>query len=210
MVDFEALKIAIAELEEDDVTEILNEVMSDGGSKAQEAMAACQEGMNAVGDYFEKGDYFIGDLIFAGELMTQAVDILKPALVGEGGNSGGRVIICTVAGDLHDIGKNIVKSMLEAGGIEVIDLGIDCAPEIIIEAVKKEDIKVVLLSGVLTLAIDSMKKTIEQFKAEGLREKVKIMVGGAPVNAGTQEITGADAWATNPQVTVKQCQEWLS
>ncbi len=209
MADFNELKSVMGELDEEEVVRILNEVMQDGGSQAQEAMAACQEGMNIVGKYFEDGEYFVGDLIYAGDLMTQAVEILKPALLGEKTSGGGKVILCTVEGDLHDIGKNIVRAMLEAAGIEVIDLGIDVKAETVVETVKKEDIHVVLLSGVLTLSIDSMKNTISTICEEGLRDSVKILIGGAPVNAEVAELIGADDWATNPQKTVQRSQEWL-
>ena len=143
--------------------------------------------------------------------MTQAVGILKDALVAQDdGDSSEKVILCTVKGDLHDIGKNIVGAMLEAAGFEVHDLGIDVAPETIVEEAKKEDIHIILLSGVLTLAIDSMKDTVEAFKAAGMRENVHIMIGGAPVSEGFCKSTGADAWAQNPQTTVQYCKEWAA
>ena len=127
MIDFEALAEAMGDLDEDIMEEALNEVMSDGGSGAQQAMEACQKGMDIVGERFEEGEYFVGDLIYAGELMTKAVEILKDALVtGDGSETEKtKMILCTVKDDLHDIGKNIVRSMLEAAGFDVLDLGID-------------------------------------------------------------------------------------
>ena len=208
MIDFEALAQAMGELDEDAVNEMLNQVMAEGGADAQKAMEACQKGMNIVGDLFEEGEYFVADLIFAGELMTGAVAILKDALVsGDGAATKARMILCTVKDDLHDIGKNIVKAMLEAGGFEVIDLGIDVPASKVVETVKAEGIKIVALSGVLTLAIDSMKDTVAALKEAGLTD-VKVIVGGAPVNEQVCVITGADAWATNPQVTVQTCKAW--
>ena len=167
--------------------------------------------MDIVGSQFESGEYFVGDLIFAGELMTDAVAILKDALVN-GGSEGpkSRMILCTVKDDLHDIGKNIVRSMLEAGGFDVLDLGIDVPPERIVEAAKENDIKIIGLSGVLTLAIDSMKNTVEAFQAAGLRDSTKIIIGGAPVSADACAHVGADAWAINPQDTVRICSEWAA
>ena len=210
MIDFKALAQAMGELDEDLVNEMLNQVMAEGGADAQKAMEACQEGMNIVGNLFEEGEYFVGDLIYAGELMTGAVAILKDALVSaDGAGSKTRMILCTVKDDLHDIGKNIVKSMLEASGFEVVDLGIDVPAATIVETAKKENIKIVALSGVLTLAIDSMKATVEAMKAAGLND-VKIIVGGAPINEQACAITGADAWATNPQVTVQTCKNWAA
>ncbi|MDE7055504.1 MAG: cobalamin-dependent protein [Oscillospiraceae bacterium] len=211
MVNFEELARAMGELDEDTVKDILGEVMADGGSEAAKAMDACQKGMDIVGSQFESGEYFVGDLIFAGELMTDAVAILKDALVN-GGSEGpkSRMILCTVKDDLHDIGKNIVRSMLEAGGFDVLDLGIDVPPERIVEAAKENDIKIIGLSGVLTLAIDSMKNTVEAFQAAGLRDSTKIIIGGAPVSADACAHVGADAWAINPQDTVRICSEWAA
>lgn len=210
MVNMEELAEAMGELEEETVQELLNQVMEEGGGQAQEAMDACQKGMDIVGDYFEKGEYFVSDLIFAGDLMTQAVGILKDALISGDGGSGSQtsLILCTVQNDLHDIGKNIVRSMLEANGFHVIDLGIDVPPAVIVDKVKETGVKIVLLSGVLTLAIDSMKATVEALKDAGLRDETHVLIGGAPVSAEYCEVVGADAWAHNPQTTVQYCKEW--
>ena len=211
MVNFEELAQAMGNLEEDEMVEMLNQVMADGGGQAGEAMAACQKGMDIVGNLFEQGEYFVGDLIYAGELMTQAVGILKDALISgdSSDNAHAKMILCTVKDDLHDIGKNIVKAMLEANGFEVIDLGIDVAPETIVEKVKEENIKIVALSGVLTLAIDSMKATVEALKAAGLPD-VKVIIGGAPVSENARAATGADEWAHSPQKTIQVCKAWAS
>lgn len=211
MLDFDALATAMGELDEDTMLEILNGVMADGGSEAGKAMEACQKGMDTVGTLFENGEYFVGDLIYAGELMTEAVDIMKDALASGDGASGPKtkMILCTVKDDLHDIGKNIVRAMLEANGFEVIDLGIDCPKERILETAKKENIKIVALSGVLTLAIDSMKQVVELFKAEGM-DDVKIIIGGAPVSAEACKVTGADEWAHSPQKTIQTCKNWAN
>lgn len=208
-MDVKILKQVVGDLDEEQMVEMLNQVMEDGGSQAKEALEACQGGMDIIGDLFESGEYFVGDLIFAGELMTQAVDILKPALAGHTSETVGKVILCTVEGDLHDIGKNIVRSILEANGIEVVDLGIDTPPEKIVETMKREDIHVVLLSGVLTLALDSMKKTVDTITEAGLRDKAKVLIGGNPVTEDALKLTGADAWAKNPQLTTQICLEWL-
>lgn len=209
MMDFEKLAEAVGELDEDSMVEQLTQVMNEGGQDAPQAMEACQKGMDIVGERFEEGEYFVGDLIYAGELMTKAVEILKDSLIsGEGeGDNKARMILCTVKDDLHDIGKNIVRSMLEAAGFEVLDLGIDVAPAAIVEAVKENHIKIVGLSGVLTLAIDSMKATVAALREAGM-DDVKIIIGGAPITEEICSYTGADAWATNPQVTVQTCKEW--
>ena len=207
MIDYEALTQAMGDLDEDTVTEMLNALMAEGGEGAKDALAACQKGMDQVGKLFETGEYFVGDLIYAGELMTAAVDILKPALITGGvSEKKTQMILCTVKGDLHDIGKNIVRSMLEAGGFEVLDLGIDVPPEKIVETAKAENIKIIALSGVLTLAITAMKTTVEAIKAAGL--DCKVIIGGAPVSEAAKAITGADEWAYSPQKTVNVCREW--
>lgn len=208
MLDFEKLATAMGDLDEDTVVEILKGVMADGGSEASKAMEACQKGMDEVGSRFESGEYFVGDLIYAGELMTDSVEILKDALVAGGAESDAKtkMILCTVKDDLHDIGKNIVKAMLEANGFEVLDLGIDVPAEKIVETVKAEGIKIVALSGVLTLAIDSMKNTVEALKAAGC--DCKVIIGGAPVSENSQALTGADEWAQSPQKTVQTCLAW--
>lgn len=199
----------MADLEEDELLEAVNAVMADGGKEVQKAVAAMQDGMQEVGARFESGEYFVADLIYAGEIMTGAMEILKPALAGDSGDKAGRMILCTVKDDLHDIGKNIVRAMLEAGGFEVLDLGIDTPADVIVETAKKENIKIIALSGVLTLALDSMKGVVEAFKAAGLREDVKIIIGGAPVSPEACENCGADAWAHSPQKTVEVCKSWL-
>lgn len=209
MIDFEKLAQAMGELDEDTVVELLNEVMAQGGAEADKAMEACQKGMEIVGNLFEEGDYFVGDLIYAGELMTQAVEIMKDALAsGENAGPKTRMILCTVKDDLHDIGKNIVKAMLEANGFDVIDLGIDVPASRIVETAKAENIKIVALSGVLTLAIDSMKATVDALKDAGI--DCRIIIGGAPVNENVQKITGADEWAVSPQKTVNVCKAWAA
>lgn len=208
MIDFEKLAQAMGELDEDTVVEMLEAVMADGGTEAPKAMEACQKGMDIVGKLFEEGEYFVGDLIYAGELMTQAVEIMKDALAsGDGSGPKTKMILCTVKDDLHDIGKNIVKAMLEANGFDVIDLGIDVPADKIVATAKAENIKIVALSGVLTLAIGSMKATVEAFKAAGM-DDVKIIIGGAPVNKAVCEQVGADEWAFSPQRTVDVCKSW--
>ena len=205
MIDFEALAVAMGELDEDTVKEMLESV--DSVEAANAAMEACQKGMDTVGRLFEEGEYFVGDLIYAGELMTDAVEVLKPFLAAcEGSGSKTKMILCTVKDDLHDIGKNIVRSMLEANGFEVLDLGIDCPAEKVVQTAKAEGIKIVALSGVLTLALDSMKATVEAIRAAGL--DCKVIIGGAPVSAEACRNIGADEWAHSPQKTVATCKAW--
>ena len=207
MMDFENLAVAMGELDEDTVKEILEGI--DNADDANKAMEACQKGMDTVGKLFEEGEYFVGDLIYAGELMTDAVEVLKPFLAGAASSgSKTKMILCTVKDDLHDIGKNIVRSMLEANGFDVLDLGIDCPAEKVVETAKAENIKIVALSGVLTLALDSMKATVEAIRAAGL--DCKVIIGGAPVSAEACKNIGADEWAHSPQKTVNTCKSWAN
>ena len=205
-MDYNQIKAAMQDLDEELLLELVEQATAEG--HVQEALSACQEGMETVGRLFEDGEYFVGDLIFAGEIMVGAMDIMKPALSDSGSESKyGKMILCTVKDDLHDIGKNIVKAMLEAGGFEVLDLGIDVAPETIVKAAKDNDIKIVALSGVLTLALNSMKATVKAFRDAGM-DDVKIIVGGNPVTADSCAAMGADEWAYSPQKTVAVCQGW--
>ena len=204
-MDFDKLAEALGELDEDTVKELLEAV--DSSESANAAMEACQKGMDTVGKLFEEGEYFVGDLIYAGELMTDAVETLKPYLAGtEAAGAKTKMILCTVKNDLHDIGKNIVRSMLEANGFQVLDLGIDCPAEKVVETARAEDVRIVALSGVLTLALDSMKETVAALKAAGLG--CKVIIGGAPVSADACRIIGADEWAHSPQKTVDTCKTW--
>lgn len=211
MIDFEALERAVGDLDEEKVLAILKELVEKNPSEeeAQKAVMACQNGMNIVGDLFEKGEYFVGDLIFAGELLTNAIEILKPLLGNESGSKIGRILLGTVAGDLHDIGKNIFKSMAEAAGFEVFDFGVDVPPENFVVKAKEVKPAIVGMSGVLTLALESMKVTVDALKEAGLRDHVKIIIGGNPVTKESCEMIGADAYTTNAAEGVKICRGWL-
>ena len=207
-MDFEQIKNAMGDLDENALMPLMNDVMSQGGDASQ-ALEALRAGMEKVGRLFEDGEYFVGDLIYAGEIMTDAVEIIKPALAKEASGAGGKVLICTVRDDIHDIGKNIVKTLLEAGGFEVTDLGTDASPDEIVNTCRENGINIVALSGVLTLALDSMKDTVKAFEDVGLRNDVKIIIGGAPVNEEAFKTVGADAWSSSPQKTVEICRSWI-
>jgi methanogenic corrinoid protein MtbC1 len=206
-MEYDTIKTAMAELDEDVLLEEMRKV-ADGDGTAEEALEACQKGMDEVGRLFEEGEYFVGDLIFAGEIMTEAVELIKPRLAGTGGGSYGKMLIATVKNDLHDIGKNIVKIILEAGGFDVLDLGTDVSPEAIVEAARENGIRIIALSGVLTLSIESMKETVDAFTAAGMRDGVKIVIGGAPITEAACERVGADAWTKSPQKALAYCREW--
>ena len=211
MADYKKLADLLGELDEEGVLGFLDDMVTSGASSedAMKAVAACQDGMKTVGDLFEKGEYFVGDLIFAGEILTGAIGKLKPLLKGEGGEKLGNLVLGTVHGDLHDIGKNIFKNMVEIAGFEVYDIGIDQAPETFVAKIKEVNPVIVGMSGVLTLALDSMKDTVDAIKAAGLRDKVKIIIGGNPVTKEACEQIGADAFTTNAAEGVRICENWV-
>jgi methanogenic corrinoid protein MtbC1 len=180
------------------------------GAETQAAISALQDGMATVGNLFEKGEYFIGDLIFAGELLTELVAILKPNAVSAGPSNAGKILLGTVKNDLHDIGKNIFKSMAKASGFEVHDMGIDQDPQIFVDKVRELRPDVLGLSGVLTLAVSSMKGTIDALKAAGLKDQVKVIIGGACASKEAMDASGADAWTTNAAEGVKICLDWVA
>jgi methanogenic corrinoid protein MtbC1 len=210
-VNLESLTLALRDLDEEKVMGILGQFINSEPSHedAQKVVAACQQGMAMIGDLFESGEYFVGDLIFAGELLTMAISILKPVLGSAGQTSAGTIVIGTVAGDLHDIGKNIFISMAEAAGFRIVDIGIDQSASSFVDKVKEVKPDIVGMSGVLTLALESMKDTVDKLKEAGLRENIKIIIGGNPVSREACVHTGADAFTTNAAEGVKICQEWV-
>jgi methanogenic corrinoid protein MtbC1 len=211
MIDTAKLKQIVGELDEDSVNKVLDQFLSSNpsGDDARKMVEACQQGMEIVGSKFESGEYFVGDLIFAGELLTFCIGKLKPFLGSGGGETRGTIVLGTVEGDIHDIGKNIFKGMAEAAGFKVVDVGIDQSPDAFVNAVKESKPNVVGFSGVLTLSIDSMKRTVEALKGAGLRDGVKIIIGGNAVNQEACTHTGADAWSKNAAEAVKTCGSWI-
>ncbi|MCL2825821.1 MAG: cobalamin-dependent protein [Eggerthellaceae bacterium] len=210
MIDANEITQQMSDLDEDALLESLTGVINEDPDSAMAALQACQAGLEQVGKRFEAQEYFLSDLVYAGELMTDAAAILKPALAESTTASLGKVVICTVKGDIHNIGKNIVCTMLDAAGFEVIDLGVDVPAADIVQAVKDSGAKIVALSSVLTLAVDSIQEAIAAFVAAGIRDQVKIIIGGGPVSAVVCENTGADAWARNPRDGVNICREWAT
>jgi len=168
--------------------------------------------MSIVGERFSSGEYFIPDLLYSGEIMKELVALIEPKLKEVRGTEAkklGKVIIATVEGDIHDIGKNMVVFMLEIGGFEVYDLGIDVPVQTIVDKVKETNAPVVGLSGFLTLAYDSMKKTVEALEAAGLRDKVKVMIGGGQIDEHVKKYTGADAFGLDAMDAVKLAKQWI-
>ena len=185
MCEKEALEIATTRL--------------DAGGEPLEILTLCKEAMDIVGRKFEEGEFFIPELVMAGEILGQVTAVVKPHLPTSAEASGhrqGKVVLGTVHGDIHDIGKNIVGFMLDVNDFEVCDLGVDVAPERFIEAIEQHSPDVVALSGFLTLSFDSMKRTIEAIAKAGYRDAVKIIIGGGQVDDAILRHTGADSMAT--------------
>ena len=151
--------------------------------------------MSEVGQKFECNEYFVPELLLAARAMKAALELVRPLLVAGGIEPIGRVVIGTVKGDMHDIGKNLVSAMLEGGGFEVIDLGVNVPPDRFVAAVKEKNAKIVALSALLTTTMPSMKATIDAFKEAGIREQVKILIGGAPVTQRYADEIGADGYS---------------
>ena len=205
----EKLIQAFADMEEQETVRIAKDMLA-AGAQAMEVLEASKEALEIVGKRFECGEAFLPELMIAGEMMAELSALLKPLLKDAGERERlGKVIIGTVAGDVHDIGKNIVVFLLDAQGFEVIDLGVDVPTARFVEAIRESGAKVVGLSGLLTLAFDSMKSTVDAIAEAGLRDQVKIMVGGAPVNEQVRAHAGADAWARDAVAGVNMARQWL-
>ena len=182
----------------------------DKGEDPLNIFASCREAMDMVGKRFEKGEFFLPELMMSGEMLRQISELLKPLLKGDVQTErSGKVIVGTVQGDIHDIGKDIVVLMLDVNGFEVMDLGIDVPPEKFVDAIKDFQPAVVGLSGFLTLAFDSMKETVEAIQTAGLRDNVKIMIGGGQIDDEIKTYTTADAYGKDAMEAVKLTKDWI-
>jgi methanogenic corrinoid protein MtbC1 len=200
---------AIADMKEEEALKLVRE-MVEGGSDPMEILEAGRKAMDIIGQRYEKGTYFLPELMLAGEMLTQITDIIKPELAKMPEvKRHGKVVVGTVEGDIHDIGKNIVSFMLDVNGFDVLDLGVDVSPQKFVEAIQDFEPQVVGLSGFLALAYDAMKETVEAIKTAGLRDGVKIMVGGGQVSDEVRKYTGADAYGKDAMAGVSLAKEWV-
>jgi methanogenic corrinoid protein MtbC1 len=200
---------AIAEMREQEALGIARE-MVEGGSDPMEVLDAAREAMGIIGQRYEQGTYFLPELILSGVMLNQITEIVKPVLAEAAKvERHGKVVIGTVEGDIHDIGKDIVVFMLDVNGFEVLDLGIDVPPQKFVEAINDFQPQVVGLSGFLTLAFDAMKDTVEAIKKAGQRDKVKIMIGGGQISEEIRKHTGADAYGKDAVAGVSLVKEWV-
>ncbi|MDH4190527.1 MAG: cobalamin-dependent protein [Betaproteobacteria bacterium] len=203
----------LADMREDDALPLAKKMLLEDGIDPLHVLGLCRQAMDIVGKRFEEGEYFLPELVLAGEMLELVGAIAKPLIkLGPGGEAKklGKVLIGTVHGDLHDIGKNIVSFMLDINGFEVKDIGVDVPVKTFIEVINDYQPDVVGLSGFLTLAFDSMKETIAAIDNAGLRNKVHIMIGGGQIDETVRSYTGADAFGVNAVEAVNLCRGWMT
>ena len=202
------LAIALADLEEATVLKLVQERL-DAGEDPLAVVRSCREGMALVGQRYEAGEYYVSELIMAGEVFKQANALIGSRFKVDSGATRGTVIVGTVKGDIHDIGKDIVVSLLKAANYDVHDLGVDVPPDKFVDAAKETGAPVVGLSGLLTISFDSMKATVAALEAAGVRSQVKVMIGGGPVTEQVRGYVGADAAGHDAQAAVSLCNQWI-
>lgn len=199
---------SITKFEKEKALSVTQELL-DKDTRPEDILDCSRDAMQIIGDKFENGEYFLPELIIAGDILAAIADILKPLLQGNTQQERlGKVIFGTVEGDIHDIAKDIVISMLNVNGFEVIDLGVDVPAQRFVEVVQENQAKIVGLSGFLTLAIEPMRNTITALKEAGLTD-VKVMIGGGPINELVCEDTGADAWGANAMDAITIAKKWV-
>ncbi|MDH4212728.1 MAG: corrinoid protein [Candidatus Thorarchaeota archaeon] len=208
MMHHEDLSQMLINLEVDDIADRVEEKLSNG-AEPQEILEALTRGMNEVGRLYEENEYFLPELVLAGETMKEAFKVLKPYLkVGDASESSA-IITATVQGDTHDIGKNILITMLLSGGFEVIDLGTDCSADTIVQSVREHKARVVALSALLTTTMREISNVNQALKEAGLRDSIKLIVGGAPLSENLAKELGADAYGADAIEGVRKIRSLL-
>jgi len=205
---FSEIKTALVEFEVDHLKVKTQEAL-DRGVIAEEIISVLSEGMDVVGERYQTGEYFVTSLIIAGETMKEALEVLEPHLSGQGGAKRGKIVMATVAGDIHDIGKNIFTTLMATAGFEVIDLGVDVSAEAIVAAVREHSPDILGLSALLTTNLEQFPLIVEMLEKEGLRSMVKIVVGGATVTDEFAKGAGVDALAKSAVEGVNICKAWV-
>jgi trimethylamine corrinoid protein len=199
----------MADLKEQETIAVVKELIR-GGADSVGILDDARSAMELVGKRFEKCEYFIPDLMMAGEILKGISEIVRPLLQNaDTGGKKGKVIVGTVAGDIHDIGKDIVTFMLDVSGYDVLDLGVEVPVSTFVEKTREFQPQVVGLSGFLTLAFDSMKETIKAFEEAGLRDGIKIMIGGGQIDDEVRKYVRADAYGKDAVAAVNLCREWI-
>ena len=206
----ERLVDAISDMQEEEAIRLAKEML-DSGTDPQEILDASREAMTIVGNRYERKEYFLPELIIAGDLLKEIAALVKPRLKAIGaGKTLGRVLLGTVAGDIHDIGKDVVGFMLDVNNFEVKDIGVDVPAEMFVQMVREFKPNVVGMSGFLTQAFDQMKRTIKALQEAGLRSGVKIMIGGAIMDASVSQYVGADAYGADATAAVRLAKSWVA
>lgn len=199
---------ALANLEEDKVNEMVKKRL-DAGEDPMSILDECRQGMDIVGDRYKAGDYFLSELIVSGEIFKESMRLIEPNLkAGQDSDQATKVVLGTVKGDIHNIGKDIVAILLKGAGFEVYDLGIDVPPQAFVDKLKETGANILGMSGLLTPSFDSMKETVESVKEAGLRDKVKIVVGGGIVTEIVKRHTGADAFTDDGLEGLEICKRF--
>jgi len=192
----------LVELEEDKVLDSVRASL-DAGVEPMAVVEELRNGMSEIGKRFEAREYYLSELIMSAEIFKQAMEIIETRLDGASQATKGTVVLGTVQGDIHDIGKNIVASILRCEGFEVHDLGVDVPPEKFVAKLEETGAGLLALSGLLTIAFDTMKTTVEAVTAAGLRDRVRVIIGGGPVNEAVVEFTGADTFGKDAAEAVR-------
>jgi 5-methyltetrahydrofolate--homocysteine methyltransferase len=204
------LQDAIVNLDIDGVKKASEEALSSGLPAYKAVVDGMAKGMEIVGQKYEDGEYFLAELIMAGETMKEGMMVLEPHLKAGDIKIAGKVVIATVRGDLHDIGKNVVVTLMKAANFEIIDLGVDIKAEQFVEAVKEYNPDIVAMSALLTTTMIEMETVVKKLKEAGLRENIKIIIGGAPITPEYAKKIGADAAAKDAVEGVRKCNEWVN
>jgi methanogenic corrinoid protein MtbC1 len=200
---------AIANMREQEALQLARQIL-DAGTDPHVVLDAGHEAMALIGSRYDHKQYFLPELIVAGEMLKEIAEMVKPKLRGGDAEIAplGKVVIGTVEGDIHDIGKDIVGFMLDVNNFQVVDLGVDVSAEKFVDRIRQEKPQIVGMSGFLTLAFDQMRITVDALKEAGLRDKVKIMIGGAPMDDDAAKYIGADAFGADASVAVKLAKKW--
>jgi len=207
MKQIEALREAIITGNKNVAVELTRQILDESVDPQSLIDEAMLPAMDEVGRRFEEDEYFVPELLLSARAMKSALELISPLLSETSAAKKGCIVIGTVQGDLHDIGKNLVSAMLEGAGFDVVDLGSDVSPEMFVEAVEEKGANLVGLSALLTVTMPSMRSTIEALETAGLRDRVKILVGGAPLSTDHAEEIKADAYADNATAAVRAARE---
>ena len=200
---------AIADLKEDEVKKIVQDRIA-AGTDPLSIVDECRKGMEIVGDRYKNKEYFLGELIMSGEIFKDAMSVIEPRLkAGQAGKPLAKMVLGTAKGDIHNIGKDIAATLLKAAGFEVYDVGIDVPPDVFVQKIKETGAPILGISGLLTPSFESMKQTVQALEAAGLRDRVKVIIGGGIVTELVRKYVGADAFTDDAPEGVEICRKFV-